>query len=276
MQTVILISCPDQPGIVARFTGILYEAGANILSLEQHVEEGEWFFMRIYAQLGSAPELQSNLHELGSELQANIQIHDPKKILRVVILASKEEACPRELLISRQSGVLQAEVAGLISNHPTMEALAQTYEVPFHHVSTVSGMKAAEKEMIKLLQKMQPDIVVLARYMKVLSPEFVAAFENRIINIHHGFLPAFKGNRPYHQAWDRGVKIIGATAHYVTADLDDGPIIAQEVMPVSHQHSVEDMIQAGQDIEKRVLLQAVQAFAQHKIILHRGRTILFH
>jgi formyltetrahydrofolate deformylase len=280
MQTILLISCPDQPGIVARFTGILYEANANVLSLEQHVEENKWFFMRIYADLGPESdlqrELQTKLQALGQELQAAIEVHDPQKLLRIAILASTEQACPRELLISHQSGQLQAKITNLISNHTTMEGLAKSYEIPFNYVDSTFSMEAAEDSMMKILQHSRPDLVVLARYMKVLSPAFVAAYENRIINIHHGFLPAFKGSRPYHQAWERGVKVIGATAHYVTADLDDGPIIAQEVIPVTHQHSVEDMVQAGQDIEKRVLVRAVQAFLQHKIILHNHRTILFH
>ncbi len=280
MQLVLLISCPDQPGVVARFTSLLYEAGTNILSLEQHVEENKWFFMRIYAELSSTTtqcgELRASLYDLGQTLQADLQIHDPEKLLRVAILASKEEACPRELLISHHGGQLPANITTIISNHTSMKSLADSYDIPFHYVDTAPGMEAAETAMLKILSESQPDIVILARYMKVLSPAFVQAFENRIINIHHGFLPAFKGSRPYHQAWKRGVKVIGATAHYATADLDDGPIITQEVIPVTHQHSVQDMIQAGQDIEKRVLLRAVQAFLQNKIILHNGRTILFH
>ncbi len=280
MQTVLLIACPDQAGIVARFTGLLYAAGANILSLEQHVEADQWFFMRIYAErsltAASHDQLQASLYDLGQELQADIEVHDPQKLLRIAILASKEEACPRELLISHRSGQLPAEITNIISNHSSLESLAHSYDIPFNYVATSSGMESAERSMMNLLSDNQPDLVILARYMKVLSPAFIAAFENRIINIHHGFLPTFKGSRPYHQAWQRGVKVIGATAHFATADLDDGPIITQEVIPVTHQHSAKDMIQAGQDIEKRVLLRAVQAFLQHKIILHNGRTILFH
>ncbi len=280
MQLVLLIACPDQPGIVARFTGLLYDAEANILSLEQHVEENAWFFMRIFAELSpvtiSSDELKDSLYELGQALQADIEIHDPEKLLRVAILASKQEACPRELLISHRGGQLKAEITNIISNHASMKNLALSYDIPFNYVDTSPGMEAAEKSMLKILATTQPDLIVLARYMKVLTPAFVTAHKNRIINIHHGFLPAFKGSRPYHQAWERGVKIIGATAHYAIPDLDDGPIITQEVIPVTHQYSVEDMIQAGQDIEKRVLLRAVQAFLQHKIILHGGRTILFH
>ncbi len=280
MQIILLIACPDQPGIVARFTGLLYDAKANIVSLEQHVEEDKWFFMRIRADISQATkepdELQVRLHALGQDLQADVQLHDPAKLLRVAILASKQEACPRELLLSQQAGQLPATITNLISNYASMEGLARSYDIPFRHVDSAQSMEAAEQEMMAVLADSKPDLVILARYMKVLSETFVSAFENRIINIHHGFLPAFKGSRPYHQAWERGVKVIGATAHYATPELDAGPIIAQEVIPVTHQHSVEDMIQAGQDIEKRVLLRAVQAFLQHKIILHNGRTILFH
>ena len=277
---VLLISCSDQPGIVARFTGLLYDAKANVLSLEQHVEDNKWFFMRIYVELDpssrSHHELQASLQELAQELQADIQMHDSQKLLRVAILASKEEACARELLIAHRSGKLHAEITNIISDHPALESLAQSYDIPFNYVDASPGMEAVEPAMMKVLSESKPDLIVLARYMKVLTPAFVTAFENRIINIHHGFLPAFKGSRPYHQAWERGVKVIGATAHYVVPELDDGPIIAQEVIPVTHQDSVGDMVQAGQDIEKRVLLRAVQAFLQHKIILHNGRTILFH
>jgi formyltetrahydrofolate deformylase len=280
MQIVLLIACADQPGIVARFTGLLYDAEANVLSLEQHVEDNKWFFMRVHAELSPSsqldPKLQNSLQELAQELNAAIQIHDPQKVLRVAILASKEEACTRELLISQASGQLQAEITNIISDHTSLENLAQSYSIPFHYVDASPGMETAERDMLKILSESQPDLIVLARYMKVLTPAFVTTFENRIINIHHGFLPAFKGSRPYHQAWERGVKVIGATAHYVIPELDDGPIIAQEVIPVTHQDSVADMIQAGQDIEKRVLLRAVQAFLQHKIILHNHRTILFH
>ncbi len=280
MQFIFLIVCPDQVGIVARFTDVLYKAQANIISLEQHVENNSWFFMRVEATFaGSQSEqrqLLSKTKALATKLDAKVQVYDAHEKQKIAILATSEAACPRELLIQEQAGLLAGEIVCLIANKPDLTSLADVYEKPFHVVTTDKGMLQAENEMEILIKRSKPDLVVLARYMKVLSDEFVRPYESRIINIHHGFLPAFKGNKPYHQAWERGVKCIGATAHFVTAELDDGPIIAQEVIPVSHQHSVNDMILAGREIEKRVLLQAVQAYLAHKIIVHHRRTIIFH
>lgn len=280
MQFVILIECPDQVGIVARFSAILYRFNANVISLEQHVEDGGWFFMRIEAMfdglLAEQTKLIGSMQRLGSRLVATVEVFKSKEKQRVAILATSDAACPSELLTQEQAGLLAGEIVCVIANKPDLAALAKVYQKPFYHVATEDGMAVAEAEMAKLLTRYQVEVVVLARYMKVLSDAFVRRFENRILNIHHGFLPAFKGNRPYHQAWERGVKCIGATAHFVTADLDDGPIISQEVVPISHQYSVDDLIRAGRDIEKRVLVQAVQAYLTNKIIIHNKRTIIFH
>jgi formyltetrahydrofolate deformylase len=278
---VLLISCPDQPGIVARFTDALFRAGANVLSLEQHIEEGEQFYMRIHADTSklSRPvgELEQQLQATAGELAAQMHLRDPTVRQKVAILASREAACLEDLLNRRRAGELACDIELVASNLPDLEPLAAQAGVPFHHLPVSPGdERAQERRLTELLERSAVDLVVLARYMKVLSPSFIEAYDERVINIHHGFLPAFKGSRPYHQAWEAGVKIIGATAHFATAELDAGPIIAQDVMPVTHQHTVEQMIRAGRDIERRVLARAVQAYLDHKIILRERRTIIFH
>ena len=278
---VLLISCPDQPGIVARFTDALFKAGANLLSLEQHIEEGERFYMRIHADTSKLnrpiDELHQQLRKTGDALDAQMHLRDPTLRQKVAILVSRDGACVEDLLNKRRTDELACDVSLVASNLPDLEPVAAQAGVPFHHLAITPGdEQAQEARLIELLGGSGVDLVVLARYMKVLSPSFIERFEGRVINIHHGFLPAFKGSRPYHQAWEAGVKIIGATAHFATAELDAGPIIAQDVMPVTHQHTVEEMIRAGRDIERRVLARAVQAYLDHKIILHDRRTIIFH
>ncbi len=278
---VLLISCPDQPGIVARFTDVLFKAGGNILSLEQHIEEGEQFYMRIHADTSKLNrpmgELEQQLQNTADTLSAQLLVRDPTTRQKVAILASRDGTCLEDLLNRHRAGELACDIELVASNFRDLEPVAVQAGVPFHHLPITPGSEPAqEEELAGLLKKSGIDLVVLARYMKVLSPAFVETFDKRIINIHHGFLPAFKGSRPYHQAWEAGVKIIGATAHFATAELDAGPIIAQDVMPVTHQHTVEQMIRAGRDIERRVLAQAVQAYLDHKIILHDRRTIIFH
>jgi formyltetrahydrofolate deformylase len=278
---VLLISCPDQPGIVARFTDALYRAGANVLSLEQHIEEGEQFYMRIHADTSNlnraTSELEEQLRSTADALSAQMLLRDPTTRQRVAILASREGACLEDLLNKHRAGELACDIELIASNFPDLEPLAAQTGVPFHYLPIAPGNeRAQEQQLTELLEQAGVDLVVLARYMKVLSPSFVERFDQRVINIHHGFLPAFKGSRPYHQAWEAGVKIIGATAHFATSELDAGPIIAQDVMPVTHQHTVEQMIRAGRDIERRVLAQAVQAYLDHKIILRDRRTIIFH
>jgi formyltetrahydrofolate deformylase len=278
---VLLISCPDQPGIVARFTDALFKAGANVLSLEQHIEEGEQFYMRIHADTSKlnrpVDELRTQLEATAGELAAQMHVRDPTARQKVAILASRDGACLEDLLNRRRAGELACDISLVVSDYPDLEPVATQAGVPFHHLPISPGdERGQEQRLTELLERSGIDLVVLARYMKVLSPAFIEAFDERVINIHHGFLPAFKGSRPYHQAWEAGVKIIGATAHFATAELDAGPIIAQDVMPVTHQHTVDQMIRAGRDIERRVLSRAVQAYLDHKIILRERRTIIFH
>ena len=283
MRDLILhINCPDQRGIIAQFTGILYDHGVNVLNLEQHVEPDEkLFFMRIHAILSNLTISEDALRELLLALvkktNASIQFYYPEYLLKMAIFVTKESAPLYDLLIKHQSGELACEIPCIISNHEYLKEIARLFNIPFFHLSLSPETKdEQEKEIRKLMERENIDLLVLARYMQILSSDFVADYQGRIINIHHGFLPAFKGNNPYRKAWERGVKMIGATAHYVTADLDEGPIIEQDVVSVNHQHSVKEMVQAGRDIERRVLTSAVKAHLEHRIILDGRRTIIFH
>jgi len=283
MRHLILhINCPDQRGIIAQFTGILYDHGANVLDLEQHVEPDEkLFFMRIHADLRNMEISEDALHEILSaqvkKMNASIQFYYPEKLQRMAIFVTKESAPLYDLLIKHQSGEIQCEIPCVISNHEDLRDISSQFNIPFHFLPIRPETKSEqEKEIREIMEKESIDLLVLARYMQILSSEFVEHYPGKIINIHHGFLPAFKGKSPYRQAWDRGVKMIGATAHYVTADLDEGPIIEQDVVSVNHQHSVQEMIQAGRDIERRVLTSAVKDHLEHRIILDGQRTIIFH
>ena len=279
---ILQINCPDQRGIIAQFTAILYDHGANVLNLEQHVEPGEkLFFMRIHIDLSSMEISENALGEilmaLVKKTNSSIQFYYPENLLKMAIFVTKESAPLYDLLIKHQSGELPCEIPCIISNHEHLKEIAGQFNIPFLHLSVSPETKVEqEKEIRGLMEKKNIDLLVLARYMQILSSEFVADYQGRIINIHHGFLPAFKGNHPYSKAWERGVKMIGATAHYVTADLDEGPIIEQDVVSVNHQHSVQEMVQAGRDIERRVLTSAVKAHLEHRIILDGRRTIIFH
>ena len=283
MRYLILhINCPDQRGIIAKFTGILYEHGANVLNLEQHVEPDEkLFFMRIYTDLKNMEISEDELHEIlmaqVKKMNAKIQFYYPENRQKMAIFVTREAAPLYDLLIKHQSGELPCEIPCIISNHQDLKNTAKQFNIPFHYFPISPETKSDQENAIReIIKKENIDLLVLARYMQILSSAFVTDYQGRIINIHHGFLPAFKGNNPYRKAWERGVKMIGATAHYVTADLDEGPIIEQDVVSVNHQHSVQEMIQAGRDIERRVLTSAVKAHLQHRIILDGQRTIIFH
>jgi len=276
------LTCPDQRGIIAQFTQLLYQHHVNVLSLEQHVEpDARLFFMRAHTDLRNmtiSPETLSDLlNELERRLNGTLTIHDPLKPLNMAILCTKEQAHVSDLLMKHQSGELNCNISLVISNHNELKNCVEQYGIEYHHLPVdANNREFQEKEILSLLRSHNIDVVVLARYMQILSPKIIKEYEGRVINIHHAFLPAFKGNRPYHKAWVRGVKMIGATAHYVTEDLDEGPIIEQDVESVTHQHSVKEMIQAGRDIERRVLTSAVKAHLQHRILLHGQRTLIFH
>ena len=277
----MLISCPDQPGIVAAVSQFLFSHGANIVRSAQHTTDpsGGAFFMRVEFDLADldrrAADLRTAFAPVAERFSMRWQMQGMNPPKRVAILVSREEHCLLELLWRWQAGELPCTIAMVISNHPTLAPRVTPLGIPFHHVPVLPGEKAAAEARISELLAGQVDLVVLARYMQILSPEFVADWPARIINIHHSFLPAFVGPNPYRQAWERGVKIIGATAHYVTADLDAGPIIEQDVQRVTHRDNADDLRRVGRQIERAVLARAVAWHLQDRILLHGTRTVVF-
>jgi formyltetrahydrofolate deformylase len=279
---VLLIKCPDRPGIVAAVSGLLFAHGANITDLDQHSSEDfpGVYFMRLELQTGG---LDVPLESLQEELAGKVarpfgmewSLSLAAKRKKVAILVSKHDHAMLELLWEWRRGDLPCEITQVISNHQDLAAAAQSLGVPFHFVPNSRETRGqAEARMARLLEG-ETDLLVLARYMQVLSPDFVARFPSRIINVHHSFLPAFAGADPYRQAWDRGVKIVGATAHYVTAELDAGPIIEQDVARVSHRHSVDDLRRMGRDLERRVIARAVRWHCEDRVIVHENKTVVF-
>ncbi|MFI6521940.1 formyltetrahydrofolate deformylase [Spirillospora sp. NPDC050679] len=279
-EYVLTLSCPDRPGIVAAVSGLLAERGCNILESQQFSDrDSGTFFMRV--QFAALPdtdedELRGSFAALGSELGLDWRLHDTAVKPRVLIMVSKFGHCLNDLLYRVRSGQLDIDVVAVVSNHPDMRPLTQSYGIDYHHLPVAKGGKAAqEAEVLTLVEHYGADLVVLARYMQILSDDFCAKLPGKVINIHHSFLPSFKGAKPYHQAHARGVKLIGATAHYVTADLDEGPIIEQEVARVDHSHSPEDLMAVGRDMECLALARAVRWHAEHRVVLNTDRTVVF-
>ena len=277
----LLLHCPDAKGIVYEVSRFIYEHGGNIVDAQQHHEElGNRFFMRVYFELEEAdrpPEVfRAGLDRLAARFDMACRLAFGHERPTLAILVSKYDHCLYDLLLRSQYGELPGDIAVAISNHPDLAGVASHFGVPFVHVPVAAGEKqAAEARILGLLTEHRVDLVVLARYMQILTPVLVEPYQHRIINVHHGFLPAFQGARPYHQAYEKGVKLIGATSHYVTADLDMGPIIGQASVAVSHSHSVQDLITMGRDIEKQVLARAVKAHLESRIMVYRDRTIIF-
>jgi formyltetrahydrofolate deformylase len=279
---ILLIKCPDRPGIIAAISSFLYRHGANITDLDQHsTEEAPGvYFMRLELQTGKLNvDLAALRRSFGDEvarayeMEWSLEPSGHRK--KVAVLASRHDHALMELLWEWKRGDLPADLALVVSNHPDLQAAVEGFGVAFHHVPNGKEVRAeAEARMLALLDG-QADLVVLARYMQIVSAGFVARFPNRIINIHHSFLPAFIGADPYRQAWERGVKIVGATAHYVTADLDAGPIIEQDVGRVTHRHAVEDLKRIGRDLERRVLARAVKWHCEGRVIVHGNKTVVF-
>ena len=277
----LLINCPDRKGLVAAIAEFLYRHDANILHADQHQDaEQNLFLMRVEWDLTGfklSPEqfdteFAGIATKFGMQWQLNLSSRKPK----IAIFVSKYDHCLTDLLYRFHSGELECEIPLIISNHADTRRLAEFYGVPFHVIEVNKDNKAeAEARQFALLDEHQVDLIVLARYMQVLSPTFVARYPQRIINIHHSFLPAFVGARPYHRAFERGVKLIGATSHYVTEVLDEGPIIEQDIMRVSHRDQLEDLIQKGRDLEKVVLSRAVRWHVQNRILLYSNKTVIF-
>ncbi len=274
---VLLIDCPDKIGLVYRVTSILFKNHLNIIRNDEFVDhQSNHFFMRTeFSGDLDAPKLIADLEGLGDIDKGHIRLN-PRKKKNIVILATKEHHCLGDLLIRYAYDELDANVLAVVSNHRILQPLVAKFGIPFHYISHVGLERRAHEEMVeKALAIYNPEFLVLAKYMRILTPEFVRPYSNRIINIHHSFLPAFIGANPYKQAYDRGVKIIGATAHFVNDDLDEGPIIHQDVIQVSHQMSAKDMARAGRDGEKIVLARALKKVFQDRVFIHRNRTIVF-
>ncbi len=277
---ILTLSCPDRPGIVFRVSGVLYEAGCNILDAQQYGdEESGRFFLRVHFDLGSGAGIeavQQAMAALGEAFAMDWQLHDARRRARLLVLVSKQGHCLNDLLFRAHSRQLRVDIAAVASNHADFGPLAASYGVPFHHLPvSADNRDAQEQQIIDLVERERIDLVVLARYMQILSPRLCEALAGRAINIHHSFLPSFKGAQPYHQAHARGVKIIGATAHYVTSDLDEGPIIEQDVARVDHSMTPRDLVQLGSDTESLVLARAVRRHVEQRIVLNGHRTVVF-
>jgi formyltetrahydrofolate deformylase len=273
--------CRDMPGIVYEVSRCLFERGGNIVAASEHHEElDDMFFLRVHfdreAMSGTRRDLEEAFGGLAERFGMTWSLGFSEDRKRMAIMVSRYDHCLYDLLLRKQYGEIDAEIAMIVSNHSDLEPVAESFRIPFFHVPVPEdGKAAAEARTLELFRQHHVDFVVLARYMQVLSPGFIGSYEHRIINIHHGFLPAFQGARPYHQAYARGVKLIGATAHYATEDLDQGPIIDQETARVGQAHSVKALMAAGRDLERRVLVRAVRAHAEDRILVYRNRTIVF-
>jgi len=283
MDTQILtLSCEDRPGLVAAVTGLLFEAGANIHEAQQFDDrETGRFFMRIVFSVAGGEDAGERLRErfttLADRLSLNWRLRSSEERQRVMMLVSKFDHCLGDLLYRHRTGDLKMNVVGIISNHPR-EALkiSMIGDIPYHYLPVDKATKPAQEAEIKrLITESGAELIVLARYMQILSDDLSAFVAGRCINIHHSFLPGFKGAKPYHQAHARGVKMIGATAHYVTADLDEGPIIVQDVEPISHADSPDSLVRKGRDIERRVLARAVQYQLEDRVLLNGNKTVVF-
>jgi formyltetrahydrofolate deformylase len=279
---ILLMHCPDQKGLVAAVTSYLYNLKANIVDLDQHVDrDSRQFFMRVAWDLDGFSLTKG---EIGDDFQKHIahrfdmkfQLHISDRPLRMAIFVSKLSHCLYDLLQRYMSREWSVDIPLIISNHRNLQPIAERFDIPFYHFEMTPEHKLKQEEKIlELLQSERIDFIVLARYMQILSGKLISHYPNQILNIHHSFLPAFIGARPYHQAFDRGVKIIGATSHYVTEDLDAGPIIAQGVEHITHKDAVQDLIRKGKDLEKLVLAKAVWNHIQHNILPYKNRTFIF-
>jgi formyltetrahydrofolate deformylase len=273
---ILLVECADRPGLVHGITGVLFRRGLNVVSNHEFVDRaaGRFFMRTEFDGEADSAALES---EVRAALPVDAQVrcaHPAPK--RVVALVSREHHCLGDLLVRHAFNELNARLLAVVGNHPVLSPLVEKFDLPFHWVTHEGRSREEhEAELLALLAGCQPDYLVLAKYMRILSPEFVRHFPARIINIHHSFLPAFVGARPYHQAFARGVKVIGATAHFVTDALDQGPIIVQQVMPVDHTHSPEDMAQAGRDVEQLALAKALRLVFEDRVFLCGNRTVIF-
>jgi formyltetrahydrofolate deformylase len=276
---ILTLSCPDRTGIVHAVSGFLLERGGNIEEAAQYNDHATGlFFMRVQFACDQVSEadLRTQLESFATSFGMNWNLHSTTQPMRTVILVSKEGHCLNDLLFRWKSGLLPIDIRAIVNNHREFYQLAASYNVPFHHIPVTAANKAeAEAKQYEIIQSEGAELVVLARYMQILSDDLCRKLSGRAINIHHSFLPSFKGAKPYYQAHDRGVKLIGATAHYVTADLDEGPIIEQDVARVDHSKTVEDLTTQGRDTESQVLARAVKWHSEHRVLLNGHKTVIF-
>lgn len=282
MNVIIQISCKDKVGIIASVTNFIQNKKGNITYIDQHVDvEEKLFFMRVECEFEESDFSISTFKntftkELAVPFNMNWDITNPKKKLKMAIFVSKYDHCLYDILSRYQSGELHVEIPVIISNHLDLKSIADNFKIPFYHIPVTKETKfKAEEEQLKLLTKYDVNFIVLARYMQIISDNLIAKYVNKIINIHHSFLPAFVGAKPYHSAYKRGVKIIGATSHYVTEELDAGPIIEQDVTRVSHNYSINDLVTKGRDLEKIVLSTAIKLHLNKKVMINKNKTLIF-
>jgi len=275
---VLSLSCPDRPGIVHAVSGVLAENGGNITESQQFGDpDTGLFFMRVeFVSPALRATLEQAFDALAERFEMSLRLDTAGRKMRTIVMVSKAAHCVNDILFRERSGTLPVDVVAVVGNHPTLRPLAEFYGKPFVHLPVTADTKAdAEAELLRIVEERDAELVVLARYMQILSPDLCEALRGRAINIHHSFLPSFKGARPYFQAHDRGVKLIGATAHYVTADLDEGPIIEQDIERVDHTNTPESLTAIGADVERKALARAVRWHAEHRILLDGHRTIVF-
>jgi formyltetrahydrofolate deformylase len=282
LQTAtLLIHCPDQPGLVHDVTGFIFAHDGNIVDLQQHIDPAEnAFFMRLEWSLEKftleQEEIAARLAPMAKRHGMQWQLHFSSRRRRVALFVTKENHCLYDLLARHEAGELPVDIPVIVSNHEILRPAAERFGIPFHHFPITPETKVAQElAQLELLKAEQVDTVVLARYMQIISAAMIEAYPNQILNIHHSFLPAFVGAKPYHQAFERGVKLIGATCHYVTAALDEGPIIHQDVTRVSHEDSVADLVRLGRDLEKTVLAKALWWHFRNRVLVYRNKTVVF-
>jgi formyltetrahydrofolate deformylase len=282
LEFVLTLSCPDKPGIVYAVSSFLVQHSGNIIDSQQYgqADDGR-FFMRVYFSVPQPgrpiAELERDFSWVAESFHMSWRLHEAHARTRTLLMVSRLGHCLNDLLFRWRSGSLPVDIAGVVSNHEDFRDLTESYKLPFHHIPVTPEAKpAAEAALLSLIDETKTELIVLARYMQILSPEVCKRVEGRMINIHHSFLPSFKGARPYHQAYAKGVKLVGATAHYVTPDLDEGPIIEQGLLRVDHAYSPQRLSEAGRDVEAQVLARAVTWHAEHRVLLNGNRTVILH
>ena len=281
-RITLVMNCPDQKGIIAAVTNFIHNNNGNIVYIDQYVDRVNCiFFMRVECEIENNHQGIENfkinfIASVGNEFQLKIDIYLNNVLPKMALFVSKYDHCLYDILARHQSGELAVEIPFILSNHNDLKSIADRFDIPFYHVSvTKENKKEAEQKQLELLQEHQVDFIVLARYMQIISKDLIQHYPNKIINIHHSFLPAFPGAKPYHSAYERGVKIIGATSHYVTEELDAGPIIEQNTTHVSHLNSIDDFIAKGRDLERIVLSKALQLHVARKVMVYQNKTVVF-